>query len=106
MLAKAIKSLERSTCILGLQFRCFAGKTELPYRYKTPSLKLRSVEPIYPPPGLNLQLPGKGFCKCVDWTPDYFLKQIGGDCGEYGDKFKNIQEIFGFTPVSKFSRNV
>ena len=74
-----------------LQSRSFTGKTELPKKFKTPTIMMRTCTPVYPPPGLNLKVP--------DWTPEYFMKQIGGDCGEYGDKFKNMLEIFTFHSV-------
>ena len=60
--------------------RAFYGKTESHHKYKTPKLKLRSVKRIHPAPGLNLELPS-------DWTHEYYLKQIGGDCEEYAEKF-------------------
>ena len=48
---------------------------------------MRVVRQIYPPPGLNLQIP-EGL------TPETFCKQIGGDCAEYADKFETIDEVF------------
>ena len=74
-----------------LGFRSY-GKTESGYKYKTPKLRMRCIQPIYPPPGLNLQIP-------QTLTPEKYLKQIGGDCGEYADKFENINQIFNFTTV-------
>lgn len=53
---------------------------------------MRVVNPVYPPPGLDLQIP-EGL------THETFCKQIGGDCGEYADKFENIDEVFKLTSV-------
>ncbi|TNV79422.1 hypothetical protein FGO68_gene1221 [Halteria grandinella] len=50
---------------------------------------MRVVNPVFPPPGLNLQVP-------ADMTPEKFCKQIGGDCAEYADKFESIDEVFNF----------
>ncbi len=39
--------------------RSFTGKTETGFKFTTPKMKLKSVTPIFPPPGDNLQIPGK-----------------------------------------------
>ena len=72
--------------------RTFTGKTESGFRFKTPKMKMRHVNPIFPPPGKNLQIP-------KDLTPETYLKSIGGDCGEYADKFETIDEVFNLDSV-------
>eukprot|EP00826_Nyctotherus_ovalis_P026673 TRINITY_DN20819_c0_g1_i1.p1 TRINITY_DN20819_c0_g1~~TRINITY_DN20819_c0_g1_i1.p1 ORF type:complete len:147 (+),score=5.83 TRINITY_DN20819_c0_g1_i1:117-557(+) len=76
---------------LAISSRAFAGKTEMTGKFKTPVIKMRFTARVYPPPGDDLKLP--------KWTPEFFMTQIGGDCGEYADKFKSLDEIFGFTSV-------
>ena len=80
--------------LLPYQARPFTGKTESGHKYKTPTLRMRRVGRITPPPGLNLQLPR-------DLDPETFCRQIGGDCDEIGDKFESLEEIFTMTSVSK-----
>ena len=67
----------------------FYGKTESHYKYKTPKLRMKTVRPIYPAPGLSLKPP-------ADLTPIDFCRQIGGDTEEYAEKFETTQEIFDF----------
>ncbi len=41
-------------------FKCiknFTGKTETGFKFTTPKLRMKSVKPIYPPPGYNLEIP-------------------------------------------------
>ena len=47
---------------------------------------MRTCEPIYPPPGMNLEIP--------EWTPEIFFNKIGGGMNEHHDKFETIEEIF------------
>mmetsp|Transcript_6408 Transcript_6408/g.7367 ORF Transcript_6408/g.7367 Transcript_6408/m.7367 type:complete len:99 (+) Transcript_6408:120-416(+) len=49
-------------------------------------MRMIRVNPIYPPPGLNLELPS--------WTPEEYFLRIGGDCHDYADKFETLQEVF------------
>ena len=35
----------------------FTGKTETGFKFTTPKLRMKSVKPIYPPPGENLEIP-------------------------------------------------
>lgn len=44
----------------------FTGKTETGFKFTTPKMKMKSVKPIYPPPGENLEIPG-----------NYLIKQNG-----------------------------
>jgi len=30
----------------------------------------------------------------IDWTPELFLKRIGGGCAEYAEKFETLEEVF------------
>ena len=48
---------------------------------------MKVVRPIFPPPGLNLEIP-------KDLTPEIFCKQIGGDCYEYAEKFETMEQVF------------
>jgi hypothetical protein len=38
--------------------RNFTGKTETGFKFTTPKMRMKSVQPIFPPPGDNLQIPG------------------------------------------------
>ena len=82
------KSLNRQSVLI-VTARGFTGKTESGFKFKTPKMRMRVVRPVYPPPGLNLQIP-------EGMTPEVFCKQIGGDCAEYADKFESMDEIFNF----------
>ena len=50
---------------------------------------MKTVRPIYPPPGMNLKLPD-------NLDVNTFFRQIGGDCEEYADKFEEggLQHVF------------
>ena len=67
--------------------RGFTGKTESGYKFKSPQMRMKVVRAVFPPPGLNLQIPN-------ELTPEKYCAQIGGDCAEYADKFENINELF------------
>ena len=45
----------------------YIGKTESPFKYKTPKLRMKRVKPISPAPGLSLKLP-------QDLTPEQFFR--------------------------------
>ena len=53
-------------------------------------MRMRVVRPVFPPPGLNLEIP-------PSMTTETFCKQIGGDCAEYADKFDSIDEVFNLS---------
>ncbi len=36
----------------------FTGKTETGWKFTTPKMRMKKVRPIFPPPGMNLQIPG------------------------------------------------
>ncbi len=82
-----------STTFVPYQMRLFTGKTESGHRYKTPTMRMRRVNRITPPPGMNLQLP-------KDLDAETFCKQIGGDCEDYSDKFESLEEVFSLNSVS------
>ena len=90
VLANSMKQTQTARGLLFTQVRCFTGKTESGFKFKTPKMRMRVVHPVYPPPGLNLQIP-EGL------TPETFCNQIGGDCAEYADKFETIDELFNLT---------
>lgn len=74
---------------------------------KQPKMRLRSIVPIFPPPGLNLKLPGIQYKNelflilkyIIEWTPETFLWKIGNNCKEHADKFENLGEIFSSNRV-------
>jgi hypothetical protein len=35
----------------------FTGKTETGWKFTTPTLRMKTVKPIFPPPGDNLEIP-------------------------------------------------
>ena len=37
--------------------RYFTGKTESGFKFKTPKMRMRVVNPVSPPPGLDLKIP-------------------------------------------------
>ena len=49
-----------------MQVRCFTGKTEDGFKWRTPKLRLRAVKRV-PPPGDNLKIPddldAETFCR-------------------------------------------
>ena len=65
----------------------FTGPTETGHKFTTPYMKMRSVKPVYPPPGLDLKVPS-------DWTHEKFLEKIGGDCMNVSSNFESLNEIF------------
>jgi len=79
----------QNKCILPSSVRFFTGKTESGFKFKTPTMRMKWVKPVFPPPGENLELP--------EWTPQFFLKKIGGDCEEFHEQFKDLKEIFSIT---------
>jgi len=41
--------------------KSFTGKTETGWKFTTPKMRMKKVRPIFPPPGMNLELPGKDY---------------------------------------------
>jgi hypothetical protein len=37
----------------------FTGKTETGFKFTTPKMRMKSVKPIFPPPGESLQIPSR-----------------------------------------------
>lgn len=56
-------------------------------KFKEPRIRSFLDPPLIPPPGLQLKAN-------PDWTPQKYLKKIGGDTEEFADKFESVQEIF------------
>ena len=54
---------------------------------KEPRIRTFVFPPVTPPPGLHLRA-------SESWTPQMYLKKIGGDVEEYAEKFETVQEIF------------
>ena len=42
-----------------IQMKFFTGKTETGWKFTTPTMKRKSITPVFPPPGENLVIPGK-----------------------------------------------
>lgn len=95
------KSKLNSKILYSIKFNNFTGKTQTGWKFTTPTLRMKCVRPIYPPPGMNLEVPSKFFSK-LDWSPKLFCERIGGDCHEVADKFENINEFFECKTVSFF----
>ena len=72
--------------LLPMQCMAFTGKTESGHKFTTPKMRLRVVR-AGEPPGLDFKIP-EGL------EVESFLRQIGGDCEEYADKFESIEEVF------------
>lgn len=51
------KSKLNSKLIFRIKVFNFTGKTETGWKFTTPTLKMKSITPIYPPPGMNLEIP-------------------------------------------------
>ena len=43
--------------------------------------------------------------KRIDWTPELFLKRVGGGCAEYADKFETLDEVFSLDKVNYFDED-
>lgn len=56
-------------------------------KFKEPRIRTFLNPPIRPPPGLELKAK-------EGWTPQQYLKKIGGDTEEFADKFETVQDIF------------
>ena len=79
--------------------RMFTGKTESGFKFKTPKMRMKSITPVFPPPGLSLRPP-------KDLDPVTFCRQIGGDCEEYADKFETTDEFFDLSSREMRERGV
>jgi hypothetical protein len=105
-LFKFSNSLHKIFKYNSIPVKFFTGKTETGWKYTTPTMRMKSIKPIFPPPGDNLVIPRKliliEFYKLA-WTPKSFCERIGGDCHEVADKFENIQEIFTISSVIRFN---
>lgn len=43
--------------LINLSAKYFTGKTETGYKFTTPKMQMKSVVPVFPPPGYSLQIP-------------------------------------------------
>ena len=77
----------------------FTGKTESGFKFRTARMRLKTVKPIFPPPGLALRPP-------AELSPVDFCRQIGGDCEEIADKFESIDEVFDLTSKEMKDRGI
>ena len=78
-------ALQRQS-MLPISARFFKVKSVKRHKFKTPKILRIMCKPIYPPPGLDLEYP--------EWTPTEYLRRIGGDCEDYGDKFETMDQLF------------
>lgn len=76
----------------------FTGKTESGFKFQTPKLRMRVVKPMAAP-GLEFKIP-------EDLEVEGFLRQIGGDCEEYADKFESIEEVFNEDSLAMKTREI
>jgi hypothetical protein len=54
-----LKYTSKNTQFYRLLLKPFTGKTETGWKFTTPTMRMKRVTPIYPPPGYNLELPSK-----------------------------------------------
>jgi hypothetical protein len=56
MLRKLIPTVEK---FYKLKVNYFTGKTQTGWKFTTPLMKMKSINPIFPAPGFNLEIPSK-----------------------------------------------
>ena len=54
-------NINNSFRLFQLSNKAFTGKTETGWKFTTPLMKMKSCKLISPPPGDNLEIPGKNF---------------------------------------------
>ena len=63
-----------------IQMKFFTGKTETGWKFTTPTMKRKSIKPIFPPPGENLVIPSKFYIKYLSKKQigllKYFVKEL------------------------------
>lgn len=67
-----------------------------------PKMRCKTNEQVFPPPGLDLKLPGtlfnkgknKNFFGLAEWDVETFFNKIGGNTKDHADKFENLEEVF------------
>ena len=95
MLVRMTRAMAQNYKMSNITFmtsRSFTGKTETGHKFTTPKLRMRYVNPIYPPPGLSLRAP-----ETLD--VETFMRQIGGDCEEVAEKFENMDEVLDMSSI-------
>lgn len=88
---------ENKKNLMILSYFKFTGKTETGFKFTTPFMQIRKLQPIYPPPGYNLKAP-------EGWTVQKFFEKIGGDCHEIASKFESINEVLANSNNCYFSK--
>eukprot|EP01017_Pseudomicrothorax_dubius_P034104 TRINITY_DN4634_c0_g1_i1.p1 TRINITY_DN4634_c0_g1~~TRINITY_DN4634_c0_g1_i1.p1 ORF type:complete len:138 (+),score=32.94 TRINITY_DN4634_c0_g1_i1:93-506(+) len=81
-LAKALRSQPMTVYRLTTFTAFFKSK-----RVPSPKIRGRTIQPVFPPPGLDLQVP-------EGWTVEKFFQKIGGGLPEYADKFEDLKAVF------------
>jgi hypothetical protein len=61
MFKNILNPILKQSKFYNLTLRTFTGKTETGFKFTTPKMRMKSITPIFPPPGENLQLPGIKF---------------------------------------------
>jgi hypothetical protein len=56
MLGKLVPKIQN---FYKLKVNFFTGKTQTGWKFTTPLIKMKSINPIFPPPGFNLEIPSK-----------------------------------------------
>lgn len=85
---KVINKYFAKNCnLINIFSKSFTGPTETGYKFTTPLMRMKNIKPIFPPPGLNLNIP-------PDWTTKKFFEKIGGDCYSFSENFPSVKEIF------------
>jgi hypothetical protein len=58
MFKNMLNTIFKQKNLFNYTLRTFTGKTETGFKFTTPKMRMKTVTPIYPPPGENLQIPG------------------------------------------------
>ena len=56
------------------------------YTFEDSKMRFRSIKPIFPPPGENLQIP--------NWSVEKFFSKIGYGSKEYITSFESLDHVF------------
>ncbi len=76
-------------------FSRFFPKKGRKHKFTVPTIRGKTVIPIFPSPGYDLILPGNiKIIYLLDWSVEKFFTQIGGDTVEYSGKFENLESVF------------
>ena len=68
------------------------------YEHKDALVRFRTIKPVYPPPGLALELP--------DWPVEKFLASIGFGAKEHAEKFTNLEEVINASSEQMWKKEI